>query len=260
MRFAYVQLHRDLFTEPEIAALRDACVPLYEHYAVDNTLPMGRVFAHRHEDKDGLARLERLLLWFWNTPLPGIFQAMHGTAPALQLDFLSVRRHDPGNRESHVAWHADANFTAGPGAGPLMTCWVPLNPVGEDAPGLDFCVPLRKPSGAVLHERWLQVMKRSADGSFTDEGLDEIYGTGNYRIESHRLDPGDCHVFDRYMIHRTQRLETVTRARYAVEFRVVSRSVPARSVSANPGAALCVQDPETGGLTILTAQQLYGSP
>lgn len=141
-----------------------------------------------------------------------------------------------------------------------MTCWVPLDPVGEVAPGLEFCVPHRRPKGATLHERWRQVMGRSADGSFPDRGLEDIFGAGNYRIESHTLDPGDCYVFDRYMIHRTQRLESNTAARYAVEFRVVSRTVPARSVSANPGAALCIQDPKTGGLTILTAQQLYGSP
>lgn len=91
-----------------------------------------------------------------------------------------------------------------------------------------------------------------------DEDLPKLYGIGNYLTESSVLEPGDCYIFDRYTVHRTQRLETVTTDRYAIEFRVVSRHNPARRVSPDEELLVSSFNPGTKRIDIMSAQQLYG--
>lgn len=256
MRYGFYQLHRDLFEDEEIGRLRDACVAVFPRYAENNKLSMATVFHNRAEDPESFTQLEEVLKWFWTSPFPGIFHAIHKEVPALMIDLLSVRYHQRDSSASHVGWHADANFMTA--SGPMMVCWVPLDSVGETAPGLEFCLPRQKADRETLHLGWRDVIRKADKGMIWDEDLPKLYGIGNYRTEASVLEPGDCYIFDRYTVHRTQRLETVTTDRYAIEFRIASRRIPARRVSLDEDLMMSVFNPATNRIDIMSAPQLYG--
>lgn len=255
MRYGFYQLHRDLFEDDEIRYLRDRAVPLFQTFEVDNKMSMIKPFEARAEQPRSFGLLEDVLRWFWSSPFPGLFRSLYEHEPALMIDFLTVRHHAVGSTFSHVAWHADVNFAGA--AGPMMVCWVPLDPVGETAPGLEFCQPRHKATQAALHSGWYKVLSRGKNRSLQDEDLASLYGVDNYRTEGHVLDIGDCYVFDRYTVHRTQRMTQATAARYAIEFRVTSRTLSPRHEIEDGHLVLSVYDRANSRIDIMTAPQLY---
>ena len=54
---------------------------------------------------------------------------------------MTIRRHIPGRGETRVGWHTDANFVGL--SGTMRVLWVPVDRVGDDAPGLEFALPVR---------------------------------------------------------------------------------------------------------------------
>lgn len=255
MRYGFYQLHRDLFEDQEIQVLRDRCVSLFQQFEADNKMSMIRVFKNREKDIRSFRQFEDILRWFWSTPLPGLFQAIYQEPPALMVDFLTVRRHQVGSTTSHVNWHADVNFAGA--TGPMMICWLPLDPVGVSAPGIEFCLPRHKATREILHAGWAKVISAGENSSLVDRDLDRLYGVGNYRIEGHTLDIGDCFVFDRYTVHRTQRLTNITSNRYAVEFRIASSNLAPRELKGNESLIFSRYSHAENRIELLTAAQLY---
>gem|GEM_PF-5148558 len=255
MRYGFYQLHRALFEEVEVRLLRDFCLKLYSLSAQNSKAGFLKAFNERAENPLNMANLEGVLKWFWGSPFPGYFQALYRDEPALMIDFLTVRHHAPSSQASHVSWHADANF--GGNKGPIMVCWVPLDPVGRTAPGLDFCLPLRKVDEDVLNRGWAEVIRGGENSTIGDADLDRLYGIGNHTTETHVLNVGDCYVFDRYTVHRTQRLQKTTTDRYAVEFRITSKRVPPRLDQSYQQMILSIRDHARNSIDILTGAQLY---
>lgn len=178
-----------------------------------------------HADPAGRAVAEGVIAWFWASPLPALYRTLVGQEPALLIDFTTVRRHVPGRADSRVAWHADANFTGL--SGTMRVMWVPVDPVGVDAPGLEFAFPTEPVRRRTIEE---YLMKASGNPGHTlaEDDVLAMFG-GAYRSWRPTLDPGDVLVFDQWGFHRTDpRLDR--KARTAIEFRMVSLVDPPRRV------------------------------
>jgi hypothetical protein len=255
MRYGFYQLHRALFEEREILKLRDVSLAVYSTYGRDNKVTFLRAFENREADPRGMLHLEEVLKWFWASPFPTFFKALYDHEPALMIDFLTVRHHEIGSDTSHVEWHADANF--GGMNGPVMVCWVPLDPVGETSPALEFCLPNRKVDEDILRRGWSDVLTTGRNRTVSDGELDRLYGIGNHRVEAHALRVGDCYVFDRYTVHRTQKLARTTRDRYAIEFRIASRTLPPRTDSFINSMILSTRDAARNSIDIVDGKRLY---
>lgn len=160
--------------------------------------------------------------WFWRSPLPAIVAELVGETPMLLVEFTTIRRHTPGRAGTRVGWHLDANFVGLDNR--TITAWLPVDPVGFDAPGLEFAIPQMPVSTGAI-ERALATAEPNG-GTLTDDQLAATLG-GRFQSWRPRLDPGDILLFDQWTFHRTD--PAVDRApRTAIEFRMVAPSNPPR--------------------------------
>lgn len=191
-----------------------------------------------------------LVNFFWNkSPFPNYFQALFGKDPLLLLDFLTIRHHESGTRSTHVEWHLDANFHGY--VVPMLTGWVPLDPVGVDAPGLEF-LHIENVDALDIIRRWQALrasLEHGASVSVGDESLSEMLDQYQTRTMVPTLGPGDCLIFDQLQFHRTQPIAG-TKSRTAIEFRFASRDKRPLEWNAEDFAKLMVSTRENGEIRI----------
>lgn len=193
---------------------------------------------------------EGVIGWFWASPLPALYRSIVGQEPGLLIDFTTVRRHTPGVGGTRVSWHTDANFV-GP-SGTMRVLWVPVDPVGVDAPGLEFAFPTAPILRKTVEDYLLQ-SQRNPGHTLTDAELLAMLG-GAYRSWRPILEPGDVLSFDQWGVHRTDpRLDRA--ARTAIEFRMYSLEDPPRRVALDRRLTACVAVAE-GGWRIAPAVDL----
>ncbi|MFC5860866.1 phytanoyl-CoA dioxygenase family protein [Acidicapsa dinghuensis] len=112
---------------------------------------------------------------------------------------LGVHFPEPaGSYDERGYWISTAPMTE------LVTCWIPLDACGVDAPGLEF---VRGPQPGLLHFTEL------ADGD-----LRQRFDMA--RFWAPEMEPGDAVVFQNSVLHRTQMAVGMTQDRVSVEYRV----------------------------------------
>jgi hypothetical protein len=217
---------------------------------------IGSVFATASPDSAEYAAAFRLLGWFWRSGLSEEFTARFHQAPVLLPLFCSIRRHTAGSRASHVNWHFDANFVGFGGS--FLVFWVPLDPVGEESPGLDFYFPQGQFRMSDIAERWNRVPFVDGKRTLDDAGIAAFFGGPPGRRMHTVLNPGDLAVFDAVVPHRTQHLPSITHDRTAIEFRVTSAEAPIPNhVRFEPDVAMAM----TGdGLAVTCLADLMAKP
>jgi hypothetical protein len=89
----------------------------------------------------------------------------------------------------------------------LLTCWIPLNPCGQDSPGLEF---IRRPQAALLHFTEL-----------SDSDLRQRFPS--HEFWSPALEFGDGLVFLNSILHRTCTRPEMRHNRLSVEYRIFPR-------------------------------------
>lgn len=166
----------------------------------------------------------QLLSWFWRSGLNEEFEARTRQTPVLLAQFCTIRRHLAGRRATHVDWHFDASFVGF--GGTFLVFWVPLDPVGEDSPGLDFYFPRGQYRLGDIADKWRDVPLQDGQRILDDAGISAFFDGKPAQHVQARLDPGDLVFFDETVPHRTQHLNTITRDRTAIEFRVTSLERP----------------------------------
>lgn len=165
--------------------------------------------------------VHRLLRLFWVSPIPAVYSEVFGEDCALWLDFCTLRQHRAGNTSSHVAWHFDYNFFGNYQR--ALVAWVPFDPVGTDAPGLEFCLPVDELSA----DDFARVLENGRmPGSFSDAEVDRLFGTKERRLVIPQIGLGDIALFTSLILHRTQSMPEARADRLAIEFRMVSVSNP----------------------------------
>jgi ectoine hydroxylase-related dioxygenase (phytanoyl-CoA dioxygenase family) len=92
----------------------------------------------------------------------------------------------------------------------MLTCWVPLDDCGVDAPGLEWLRPA--PSAAPVP------LLRPAE--LTDAALRARFAASAF--EHPALAAGEAVLFDGALVHRTHALPTMTRLRTSIELRFVA--------------------------------------
>lgn len=177
--------------------------------------------------------------------VPELCRAILGPGLAYSVDKSLIRDFDPGRRPAPAPMHFDAHVF-----GPhirMLTVWVPLTPVGADAPGLSIA---RRPHWPLSY--WNELAARVDDtglyrridasrrGLPQDEVLALARNESEWPLVEPRLDVGDVMIFDHQHIHGTQTGIEAPARRMSMEVRVMRYKV--------------AMDLIAGGL-----QQLFGS-
>ena len=126
-----------------------------------------------------------------------------------------IRRKGPPNFQAHL-WHQDGglgvSFPPEPGPPlpmtPLLTVWVPLDPCGVDAPGLEF---VRRRLDSLLHFTEL-----------TDAEMRRRFAAEDFWAPA--MEPGDAAIFLNGTLHRTHVQPAMPNTRISVEYRLRLRS------------------------------------
>jgi hypothetical protein len=134
---------------------------------------------------------------------------------ACRMEDSWVRKKGPAHIHAHT-WHQDGalgvRFPPQPGAALPMTLlttfWVPLDPCGVDAPGLEF---VRRRLDGLLHFTELN-----------DADLRRRFAPEEFWAPA--LDPGDGLVFLNGTLHRTYLPPKMRRPRVSLEYRLALRS------------------------------------
>ncbi len=149
-----------------------------------------------------------------------------GDRLAFLVDNCSLRYQEQANAESRLGFHFDADFIGM--AQFSVNLWVPLDPVGESAPGLTFLNP--QVDGTPLLNDWRNMVKSSADprrplirGRFTADYVTRIaHAQGRQPFLTPVLQPGDPLMFNQFVLHATQVMEGAHALRRSLEFRVAA--------------------------------------
>lgn len=164
---------------------------------------------------------ETIVDLFWRMPIATTVATDLGQDFALWLDFTTLRRRVPGANYQFANWHFDANFFGHKTTG--ITAWIPLDAVGETAPGLDICVP----SGPSDPQALIEFLKKtSTKDTFEERDLKDLYPNQPFQIVTPRLQLGDLVLFDSHVAHRTQEMENRSTERLAIEFRLTPMARP----------------------------------
>ncbi len=193
---------------------------------------------------------QRIMAFFWTSPIPQIYRDLFDDGPLLLVDLSKFRRQAEGENPNYAPWHLDANFYGF--EVPMLTAWIPLDDVGTDAPGLEFCLPNDVADEAHARDYWARSFFHQNKTKLPSErDLPAMY-PGGYRTMSEPLAVGACFVFDQNTAHRTQVLKSATKGRIALEFRVgsVSKS-PAGYLGAAGGRMVTVHPAADGNALVV---------
>lgn len=132
-----------------------------------------------------------------------------------RLEHSWLRRKVPPDCQPHI-WHQDGglgvDFPPHPGSMPpltrLLTVWMPLDPCGEDAPGLEF---VTRPLDTLLHFAELN-----------DAGLRARFDAEEFWAPV--LAPGDALLFGCGTLHRTHYRAGMRQPRTSIEYRLFQDS------------------------------------
>ena len=221
-------LLRTAFAPSPLANLRAAAIRCFEaiEVAKPESVPSHYQFSRLSHSVTlpalldfGCAGSEELTAPLASAGLEQLIQEATGEELTCHLEQSWARRkpapcHARAQRHFH-SWHQDGGLGVRfpPEPGPviamtrLLTCWLPLDPCGRDAPGLEL---VRRRLDSLLHFTELddQVLRRR----FAPE---EFWAP--------ELEPGDGLVFLNGTLHRTYRLAAMRRERLSVEYRFFPR-------------------------------------
>jgi len=121
------------------------------------------------------------------------------------------RRQHPFWPERQIPFHQDAEFLGGR---PALNFWIPLDPCGRNAPGLELWL---KPQQRVWFELNLDPLtplyqQRDVSALQAQASRDQFWQP--------EMEPGDLLVFDSFLFHRTWLTESMFEPRYSLEIRL----------------------------------------
>jgi hypothetical protein len=143
-------------------------------------------------------------------PITAVSDIIEAKIPGAKIvdDECSFRRHRNGVR--HLGWHIDADAAGSFPFDPCFNMWLPLDPVGIDAPSLEVVkgsdatmrrLPLLTPPNTIRSDEWRRAH------------------FPRHSIICPVLSPGDALLFSHYTLHRTQPMPNQRKERIGGEFR-----------------------------------------
>lgn len=144
-------------------------------------------------------------------PLRPFLRQFFGSALFLIEKNSLPRRQHPFWPERQVPFHQDAEFLGGR---PALNFWIPLDPCGRNAPGLELWLV---PQSRV----WFELNPDLPTPLYQQRDFSTLRAQASreqfWRPE---LEPGDLLVFDSFLLHRTWLNESMFEPRYSLEIRV----------------------------------------
>jgi hypothetical protein len=135
--------------------------------------------------------------------LDELIAGFFGERPALSVEKTTLRRVIPTDERG--GWHQDGRFLGGTIRS--LNLWVTLSDCGVDAPGLE-----------IIPTRLEHIIPTHGEGSLyfcvDDAEVDKLF-PGQRVTPSYAA--GDAMFFDHFLLHRTHRLASMTKLRYAIE-------------------------------------------
>lgn len=122
-------------------------------------------------------------------------------------EICNIRR----TRTARTQWHTEYHGAGTGGFHPCYNIWIPLTPVGQDQPSIEFF------PGS--HRR-MPDLPPPDTAIFADEWVADHFGSKTITPE---LAPGDALIFDHWTLHRTQVLPVNEGMQTSIECRVTQR-------------------------------------
>jgi ectoine hydroxylase-related dioxygenase (phytanoyl-CoA dioxygenase family) len=160
-----------------------------------------------------------------------ICEAYFGTADLrTSLVRNGFRIHDPKvSSKSFIPYHQDS-YTQDRRVAEVLNCWIPLDPAGVDAPGLEVVRDRCRPD--FPRKEWGLASANAAYDRITIQ-RERIVAEYGEAFAAPAFEVGDCLIFSEHVIHRTYTTPAMTQPRINLEFRVFSRDV-CKAVSGLP--------------------------
>ena len=140
--------------------------------------------------------------------------------PVFLMNECAFRFHQPGQHDSHLAFHIDGQFMGIENT--TLNFWVPTVDVGETAPGLTFLRP------EYDIQRFINAHNETTTGGpsvHTAADLERIYGAPiDSLVTTPVVTAGSAVLFHQSTLHSTQELPGGGDYRLSIEFRIGRRS------------------------------------
>ena len=222
-----VALLRNLFAHESLAKLKAAASSCFQAISAERSLPPHCGFSRSSHSvllttllDFGCDAKEDLVAPLSTVGLAHLFAGIFGDEWTCNLNQSWVRKkfappQAPPNGYHIQDWHQDGALGVSfpLQLGPvvpmteLLTCWIPLNPCGEDSPGLEF---VRRRLPALLHFTQLN-----------DAFLRRQFSPCEFWAPA--LEFGDGLVFLNDVLHRTYAIPEMRHDRLSVEYRLFPR-------------------------------------
>lgn len=144
-----------------------------------------------------------------------IFDYLQTSKITTPMGYDFVRKHGPRDTKSISPFHQDAR--AVPVGTKMLTCWIPLDCCGYDAPGLELLPKKLEENIPITKCPLTNHSKSEIDPKYV-RSLNE---TGLWRP---LFEAGDLMIFDGKTIHRTYLTDNMTKMRHSIEIRFFDRS------------------------------------
>lgn len=217
-----IQLER-AFDAGAVERLRDAVSRGYQVVAREyhNSVNLQLMIANRREE----AALE-ILTEFCRSEARAVADRLFPGGFCFLLSNCAARSHQPGDDESRLLFHFDANFM-GEDA-PIVNFWVPFVEVGTGAPSLSFVDPAIDVQGVVAHWRALFARHQKAPPAvnpasivYRRSELERFLGRGpDDLLLTPVLPAGSVLAFHQLVLHATEQVGAGERFRQSLEFRI----------------------------------------
>lgn len=162
---------------------------------------------------------------FAESPLNALASELFPDGYTFLVGNCAIRRHQPGNEESHLDYHFDASFIGW--TSKMVNFWVPLTALEAGVPGLSFLDYARVEKN--IWPKWQGM--QTADGTgrralsvIEDKAIRNVLGDDLGALQlAPKVSPGGALVFDERTLHRTEIVEEPTRQRLSIEYRIAGR-------------------------------------
>ncbi len=174
----------------------------------------------------GYAQLFDVFALVGESPLVPCLESALGGEPFVPFQYCLVRRVFATQVREATPFHQDIS-PIGPDV--PISCWVPLNACGADAPGLKLVAH-------AMSDRMTPSTRSDSHHPGAEIDEDDVLREFGRYLWHPELGPGDVVVFNNLTIHRSFLTEGMAKPRYSIEFRVLSSgAAPERRLSGAEG-------------------------
>ena len=212
---------KDAFTKQEVGKLADllnSAFPDEMKPEYQNSANFAMIDEHKGER--GAEIRESIMNMFCASPCLQVAEKVLRDQPVFLMHECAFRFHEPGQYDSHLAFHLDGQFMGTEST--TLNFWVPTVDVGETAPGLTF---LRPECDIRLFINAFNQNKMGGPTVHTEADLERIYGAPiDSLVTTPVVTAGSVLLFHQTTLHSTQKLPEGGNYRLSIEFRIGQRS------------------------------------